>query len=130
MRYKEKEKSNKKKKKKERAGWKKNRRKTKKQAKMAKLKIWDKKRVGEGTGKIWYLKYKISEALETKLKKMQQWLPYPQLTRKDCERWRENKGILRVGGKRMWDDHWRENWFYVSECGGGEMVKVWIGNKL
>ena len=58
-------------KKNKRAGWKRSgrkKRKRKKQAKMAKLKIWDKS-IGERTGKIWDLKYKINEDLEMKLKK-------------------------------------------------------------
>ena len=58
--------------------------KKKKQVKTEKIKIWDKKRVGEGTSKILYLKYKISEALEIKLKKMQWQLLHPQQTSKDC----------------------------------------------
>ena len=36
---------------------------------MVKLKIWDEKRVGGVISKIWYLKFKISEALEIKLEK-------------------------------------------------------------
>ena len=43
-----------------------------------------KKWVGEGSCKTWDLKYKISEDLDIKLKKMQQQLPYPQPTTKDC----------------------------------------------
>ena len=59
-------------KKNKRAGWKINRRKTKKdrkKSKIAKLKFQMKKGVREGSSKIWYLEYKISEALVVKLKK-------------------------------------------------------------
>ena len=57
-------------KKNKRAGWKRNRRqKRKKEAKMAKLKFEAKKKKGQGTSKIWYLKYRISEALERNLRK-------------------------------------------------------------
>ena len=50
----------------------------KKQAKSGKnLKFETKQRVREGTGKIWYLKYKISEDLEITLKKFNMTTLYP-----------------------------------------------------
>ena len=54
---------------------------------------------------------------------MQQ-LPYPQPISKDCWRWRENAGFWRVG-KRMWDDHWQETWFYEAVWGRNSKSTEW-----
>ena len=42
--------------------------------------------VGEGNGKIWDLKYKISKDLEIKLKKCNKQPPYPQSMHKEGQR--------------------------------------------
>ena len=83
-----------------------------------------KKWVREGTSKIWYLKYRISEPVERKLEKNATTATYPQPSSKDCYQWRENMDILRAG-KRMWNDPWQENWFCVSGQGRNNKNMKW-----
>ena len=55
-----------------------------KQAKQGKIKNFRRKKRGEGTSKMWYLKHKISEDLHIKFLKMQQQVPYLPPTSKNC----------------------------------------------
>ena len=91
---------------------------------MAKLKFEMKERVGKGSRTIWYLKYRISEALEITLTKWHNNYPTHNQLAKFV------KGIERTQvfwelGKRMWNDSWQENSFWVSGWGRNSKSVEW-----